>query len=208
MRNIDEFPADILKKVKRCADVLRSGGIASYPTDTVYGLGADVYNENAVMKIYAVKRRPPDLPLPVLICDLSQLKELVSDIPAIARKLISLFWPGALTLVFNKAPTFNSAVLAGGSKIAVRMPDHAITLRLIREAGGPIVGTSANHHELPSVLTSAGVRAQLGNSVDYILDAGPCPGGTESTIVDISQNRYTILRMGAIPITNILNILD
>lgn len=192
------LPPHILEKVKECAAVLVSGGIAAYPTDTVYGLGADIYNRSAVEKIYAVKQRPLNLPLPVLICDLSQLKELVADIPTAAGTLIRVLWPGALTVVFNKAPSFNSAVLAGQSKIAVRMPGHAITLHLIEQAGSPIVGTSANLHRLPPVLTATEVRAQMGDALDYILDAGPCPGGTESTIVDITAERPLILRKGAI----------
>lgn len=202
------LPADLLEQVKKCASVLRSGGIAAYPTDTVYGLGADIFNNTAVAKVFAVKRRPLNLPLPVLICDQSQLEELTEDVSAAARRLITSFWPGALTLVLNKASAFNSAVLAGESKIAVRMPDHAVTLRLIQEAGCPIVGTSANLHGSPAVLTAMEIREQLGAAVDYILDCGPCPGGTESTIVDVSKDKIVILRRGAIPEKNITYLLS
>jgi L-threonylcarbamoyladenylate synthase len=199
MSEINDLPPDILEQVKKCAAVLRSGGIAAYPTDTVYGLGADIYNDKAVAKVFAVKRRPLNLPLPVLICDQSQLEELTADVPASARRLITSFWPGALTIVFNKAPSFNSLVTAGKSKIAVRMPAHAITLRLIKEAGCPIVGTSANLHGLTSALTTTEVRSQLGTAVDFTLEGGPCPGGTESTIVDVTGDKPSILRTGAIP---------
>lgn len=208
MSEINDLPAGILEQVKKCATVLRSGGIAAYPTDTVYGLGADVYNESAVNKIYAAKQRPLNLPLPVLICDLSQLKELTADVPDSAQRLITAFWPGALTLVFNKATSFKSAVLAGDSKIAIRMPDHTITLRLIKEAACPIVGTSANLHGLPAVLTATDVGKQMGTEVDFILEGGPCPGGTESTIVDVSGDKPIILRKGAITEKDILNLLD
>lgn len=207
MSEINDLPADILEQVKKCAAVLRSGGIAAYPTDTVYGLGADIYNDKAVSKVFAAKRRPLNLPLPVLICDLLQLKELTADVPPTAARLITAFWPGALTLVFNKAAAFNSTVLAGEGKIAVRMPDHAVTLRLIKEAGCPIVGTSANLHNHNAPLTAAQIMDQLGATIDFILDGGPCPGGTESTIVDVTGNNPVFLRKGAIPEKDILNLL-
>ena len=198
MHNNYDLPADILAEVKKCAAVIREGGIAAYPTDTVYGLGADVYKDGAVRKIFTVKQRTLNLPLPILIADISQLNELAADIPPLAMKLIAKFWPGALTIVFKASPAFNSLALAGSSKVAARMPDHAITLRLIREARCPIVGTSANLHNLPAVLTATEVREQLGNAVDFILDAGACPGGIESTIVDVTLDPPAILRTGAI----------
>jgi len=207
MSEINDLPTHILEQVKKCAAILRSGGIAAYPTDTVYGLGADIYNDKAVARVFAVKRRPLNLPLPVLICDQSQLEELTADVPASAGRLITAFWPGALTIVFTKAPSFNSLVTAGSSKVAIRMPGHAITLNLIKEAGCPIVGTSANLHNLPAVLTAIEVRKQLGTSVDFILDGGPCPGGTESTIVDVSKDKIVILRRGAIPEKSISSLL-
>jgi len=208
MSEINDLTADILEQVKKCAAVLRSGGIAAYPTDTVYGLGAHIRNDIAVAKVFSVKRRPLNLPLPVLICDVSQLKELAADIPPSAERLITTFWPGALTIVFNKAPSFNSLVTAGSSKVAVRMPDHAITLRLIKEVGRPIVGTSANLHGRTSVLNAEEVRFQLGAGIDCILDGGTCPGGTESTIIDITGDKPVILRTGAIAEKDILNLLS
>jgi len=196
--NTSNIPAEILEQVKKCAAVMRAGGIAAYPTDTVYGLGADVYNVGAVAKIFAAKRRPLDLPLPVLIADISQLDKLTANIPPSAKQLMDKFWPGALTIIFDKAAAFDSPALASGGKVAIRMPGHAVTLRLITEAGGPIVGTSANLHGLPSTLTAAEVRTQLGSAVDFILDGGPCPGGVESTVVDVTVNPPAILRTGAI----------
>jgi L-threonylcarbamoyladenylate synthase len=208
MHDSNGLDADTLEQVKKCAAALTSGGIVAYPTDTVYGLGADIFNESAVKKIYTVKGRPFNLPLPVLIADLSRLKDLAADVPASAERLITAFWPGALTLVFNRAPTFSSAVLAGQSKVAVRMPAHAITLQLIKEAGCPIVGTSANLHGSPALLTAAEVREQIGASLDCVLDGGPCPGGTESTIVDITAELPQILRKGAIRDKEIQDMLN
>jgi L-threonylcarbamoyladenylate synthase len=202
------IPADLLEQVRKCAAVMRAGGIAAYPTDTVYGLGADVYNGGAVAKVFAAKRRPLNLPLPVLIADTSQLDELTADIPPAAKLLMDKFWPGGLTIVFNKKPGFNSPVLCGGSKVAVRMPGHSVTLRLIKEVGRPIVGTSANLHGQPSVLTAAEVSAQLGTAVDFILDGDPCPGGIESTVVDVSVDPPVILRQGAVPAKDIADLLN
>ena len=198
MRNDYDLPAHTLAEVKKCAGILRTGGIAAYPTDTVYGLGADVYNDGAVKKIFIAKQRPLNLPLPILIADISQLKELAADIPPLATKLISKFWPGGLTIIFKNSPAFHSLALAGSSRVAVRMPGHAITLSLIKEAGFPIVGTSANLHNLPAALTASEVSAQLGTAVDFILDGGACPGGMESTIVDVTGDKPAILRPGAV----------
>jgi L-threonylcarbamoyladenylate synthase len=202
------IPADILAQVKKCAAVMRAGGIAAFPTDTVYGLGADVYNGGAVAKVFAAKRRPRNLPLPVLIADTSQLDELTADIPPPAKLLMHKFWPGALTLVFDKAHGFDSPALAGSSKVAVRMPGHAVTLRLITEAGCPIVGTSANLHGRQSALTAAEVKTQLGSAVNFILDGGPCPGGIESTVVDVTVDPPVILRQGAVPATDLAEFLN
>ena len=206
--NTSNITAEILEQVKKCAAVMRAGGIAAYPTDTVYGLGVDVYNGGAVEKIFAAKHRPLNLPLPVLIADISQLDELTANIPRLAKELMDKFWPGALTIVFNKSAVFDSPTLAGGSKVAVRMPGHAVTLRLITEAGRPIVGTSANLHGLPATLTAAEVRTQLGSAVDFILDGGPCPGGVESTVVDVTVNPPAILRQGAVPGKDIADLLN
>ena len=115
MHNTGNIPAEIMAQVQKCAAVMRAGGIAAYPTDTVYGLGADVYNSEAVAKVFAAKRRPLNLPLPVLVADTSQLQELTADIPPLAKMLMDKFWPGALTIVFDKAPYLDNPALAGSS---------------------------------------------------------------------------------------------
>ena len=193
-----EITAALLAQVKRAAGVLRSGGIAAYPSDTVYGLGADVFNDLAVLKVFSAKKRPPGMPLPVLIAETSQLRDLVEDIPSTARILMDKFWPGGLTIIFHRAPAFKSLAPADSGKIAVRLPGHPVTLRLIEELGRPMVGTSANLHGSPAALTAAEVKKQLGDVVDFIVAGGPCPGGIESTIVDITVHPPVILRKGAI----------
>jgi len=190
---------ELLGQVNRAAGILRSGGIAAYPTDTVYGLGADVFNDRAVTRVFTVKKRPLTMPLPVLIAETSQLRELVEDIPSTAKMLMDKFWPGGLTIIFHRAHAFKSLALADSGKIAVRLPGHPLTLKLIQELGRPMVGTSSNLHGSPAALTAVEVKNQLGDAVDFIIDGGPCQGGIESTIVDITVNPPLILRKGAIP---------
>ena len=194
-----KLTAALLGQVHRAAAILRSGGIVAYPTDTVYGLGADVFNDIAVLNVFTAKKRPLSMPLPVLIAQTSQLQELVEDISPTARILMENFWPGGLTIVFHRASAFTSLAPADNNKIAVRLPAHAVTLRLIEALGHPVVGTSANLHDSPAAFTTAEVNNQLGDTVDFIIDGGPCPGGIESTIVDITVHPPVILRKGAIP---------
>jgi L-threonylcarbamoyladenylate synthase len=202
-----EITPELLEQVNKAAGIMRSGGIAAYPTDTVYGLGADVFNGRAVTKVFTAKKRPPGMPLPVLIAETSQLRELVEDIPPVARILMEKFWPGALTIIFHRRPAFKSLALAGSGKIAIRLPGHPLTLRLIKELGNPIVGTSANLHGYPATLTAAEVKEQLGDGVDFIIDSGPHPGGIESTIVDITVDPPLVLRKGAIAEKDLLYLL-
>ena len=197
----------LLEQVQRAAGILCSGGIAAYPTDTVYGLGADVFNDRAVLKVFSAKKRPLSMPLPVLIAETSQLRELVEDIPHTAKIFMDKFWPGGLTIVFHRAPAFKSLALADSNKIAVRLPGHPITQRLIKGLGHPVVGTSANLHDSLAALTAAEVKKQLGDVVDFIINGGPCPGGIESTIVDITVNPPVILRKGAIPEKDLSDLL-
>jgi L-threonylcarbamoyladenylate synthase len=203
-----DITATLLAQVNKAAGILRAGGIAAYPTDTVYGLGADVFNDPAVIKVFTAKKRPPGMPLPILIAETSQLRELVEDIPATAGILMEKFWPGGLTIVFHRRLSFKSLALADSGKIAVRLPDHPLTLRLIAELGHPIVGTSANLHGYPPALTAADVKEQLGNGVDFIIYGGRCSGGIESTIVDVTVDPPLVLRKGAIAEKDLLDLHD
>lgn len=190
-------PSD--REVTRAAAVLRAGGIVAYPTDTVYGLGADIYNAEAVRKVFLAKSRPLTLPLPILIADTADISQLVDSLPPTAVTLMHKFWPGGLTIIFNKAPGLHSLALANSSKVAVRLPEHPLTRKLIALAGNPIVGTSANLHGREPALTAAKVKAQLGSSVDFIVAGGTCPGGIESTIIDVTVDPPVILRPGMLP---------
>ncbi len=186
------------EQVKQAVAVLHDGGIVAYPTDTIYGLGADIYNDKAIRKVFTAKNRPASMPLPIMIDNVEQLADLVSGQTAFSRALIKRFWPGGLTIIFNKAPKLHSLALAGSAKIGVRIPDHPVARLLIRELGRPIAGTSANLHTGKVALKADEVRDQLGSHVDYIIDAGRCTGGTESTIVDVTADPPVVIRRGAI----------
>jgi L-threonylcarbamoyladenylate synthase len=186
------------QQIELAVEVLKKGGIVAYPTDTVYGLGADPLNEKAVSRIYEVKSRPHNLPLPLLLADKSDLLKVALIVPEVAWRLVEQFWPGGLTLVVKKNVWVPDSITAGGNTVAVRVPDHPVTIALIRGLGNPVVGTSANISGEPSPVTAEEVNRQLGNKVDLIVDGGKCPGGIESTVVDVSGSSPTILREGAV----------
>jgi len=181
------------EQVERGIKILKAGGIVAFPTDTVYGLGADALNDKAVERIYAVKKRPRHLPLPLLIGDMSQLSTIAAPVPEVALFLAKHFWPGGLTLILPKAASL-PAYLTNQSTIAVRVPDHPVPLALIQGLGRPVIGTSANISGKPSTLTVNQVKQQLGDEVDLIIDGGKCPSGNESTIVDVTGEINTKLR--------------
>ena len=185
------------KEIKLAAELLRSGGIVAYPTDTVYGLGADIFHENAVFRIYQVKKRSLDLPLPVLLSSDMELGLVARDISQLAYYYIEKFWPGALTLLLYKSKLVPDLVTANTNKIALRIPNHSIPLTIIRELGKPIIGTSANISGQSNPLTNKEVESQLGGNIDLIIHGGRCTG-IESTIIDVTGEKPFIIRSGAI----------
>jgi L-threonylcarbamoyladenylate synthase len=188
----------IEEQISRAVQVLKEGGIIAYPTDTVYGLGADASNEHAVARIFEAKRRSRDLALPLLISDISELAEVAGHVPEIARTLADRFLPGGLTLVLKRSSRVLDCVTGGGDTIAVRIPDHPVPVAVIRGLGAPLVGTSANLAGMPAPGTAAEVRSQVGDEIDFIVE-GTCPGGVESTVVDVSGDAPVLVREGAIP---------
>jgi len=186
------------REIEKGVKILQKGGVIALPTDTVYGLGADAFNSTAVERIYEIKNRPKHRQLPLLIADVERLMTLADPIPEIAWFLARRFWPGGLTLVLPKTdslPTY----LAPESTIAVRVPDHPICLAIIQHLGNPIIGTSANISGQPAALTAEEVGQQLGGKIDFIINGGKCPGGKESTVVDVTREPPIILRQGIIP---------
>ena len=186
------------REIEKGVKILRKGGVIAFPTDTVYGLGAEAFNSTAVERIYEIKNRPKHRQLPLLIAGVERLTTLVDPIPEIALFLAKRFWPGGLTLVLLKTDSV-PAYLASGPTIAVRVPDHPVCLALIQRLGNPIIGTSANISGQPAALTAEEVGQQLGGKIDFIINGGKCPGGKESTVVDVTRESPTILRQGIIP---------
>ncbi len=172
--------------------------MVAFPTDTVYGLGAAIGSARAVERVYAIKQRPANLAVPVLIPGAEDMTTVAIDISPLAWCLAKRFWPGALTLILKRSANVPGAVAAGSDTVGVRVPGHPVALALIQGAGEPLTGTSANLSGLPPARTAAEVRAQLGLTVDYVIDAGPPPGGIESTIVDATGTVPIIVREGAI----------
>ncbi|HWI55145.1 MAG TPA: L-threonylcarbamoyladenylate synthase [Desulfobacteria bacterium] len=178
--------------------ILREGGLVAFPTETVYGLGANALDASAVAKIFTAKGRPSDNPLIVHISEVSQVYNLADDITIPAQRLMEVFWPGPLTLILPKKPVIPQKVTAGLDNIAVRMPDNKIALEIIRAAGVPVAAPSANSSGRPSPTTAKHVLSDLEGKVDMIIDGGPCRVGLESTVLDLTSEPPTILRPGGI----------
>lgn len=187
------------KGLQRAVELLRAGGIGAFPTDTVYGLGARIDSETAIKKIFKAKGRSQDQPLPILIADAEQLRQIAAQIPPLAWKLAERLWPGGLTIVLPKAPQISELISAGGNTVGIRLPKHPVPVTIIRGLGISIIGTSANLSGQPSPVTAKEVIDQFGERLDFVIDGGRCPGGKESTIIDLTQQPPRILREGAIP---------
>jgi L-threonylcarbamoyladenylate synthase len=185
-------------QVARAVAVLRAGGLVAFPTETVYGLGADARNAAAVRRIFAAKGRPADHPLIVHIEGAARLAGWCAEVPPAARMLADAFWPGPLTLVLERAPGVPDEVTGGQDSIGLRVPAHPVALALLQAFGGGIAAPSANRFGHVSPTTAAHVQAELGDAVDLVLDGGPCQVGIESTIVDVTATHPRILRPGGI----------
>lgn len=185
--------------IRRAAALLRAGELVAFPTETVYGLGADALNGEAAARIFAAKGRPADNPLIAHIAGESGLAGLIAGEPcACARKLMRAFWPGPMTLIFPKSPRVPREVTAGLDTVAVRMPSHPVARALISAAQTPIAAPSANRSGRPSPTTAAHVLEDMEGRIPLILDGGPCEVGLESTVVDVTGARPRILRPGGI----------
>lgn len=191
-RNIDPF------LIREAAAIIRKGGLVAFPTETVYGLGANVFDEDAVKKIFAVKGRRQTKPLAVCVSNQEQLASIVQFVSNEAKELIAHFLPGPLTLVMPKKDTIPSVVAASGSTVGVRYPRHEIALALIDSAGVPIATTSANISGHPSPSTAQEVLVQLSNKIDLVIDGGPAMLNTVSTVLDLTSSPHKILREGAL----------
>jgi L-threonylcarbamoyladenylate synthase len=182
--------------IELAADVLRRGGLVAFPTETVYGLGANARDSVAVKRLFAVKGRPLDHPVIVHIARVEQLDDIARDVPEYARAL-AREWPAPLTLIVHRRPgVVVDEVTGGRDTVAVRVPNHPLALALLEAVGGPIAAPSANRFGKVSPTTAEHVRADLDGDVDLILDGGPCPIGVESTIVDATGDAPRVVRLG------------
>ncbi len=184
--------------IGRAAEVIRAGGLVAFPTETVYGLGANALDPAAVARIFAAKGRPATNPLIVHVADAAQVPAVAAGWPEVAAKLAAAFWPGPLTLVVPKRPEVPDAVTAGGPTVAVRCPSHPVARMLIREAGVPLAAPSANRSTELSPTRAEHVLKGLDGRIDVVLDGGPCPGGIESTVVDVTGDVVRLLRPGLV----------
>jgi L-threonylcarbamoyladenylate synthase len=183
---------------------LTSGGVVVLPTDTLYGLAADVFNPAAVRRIFTIKGRAADSALPVLVSDWGMVAMVAGNRSRMARQLAETYWPGALTLVLPKRSGLSDLVTGGKDTVAVRSPNHRVPLELTGRLGRPLSGTSANRSGGPDLHTLEDIRIELGNSVDYIISGGPAPVGTPSTIVEVTAGGPKLIREGTIPFQEIL----
>lgn len=196
------IPAAQPDAIEQALRILRAGGLAAFPTDTVYGVGALAFDGPAVESIYAAKDRPVEKAIPILIADADDLDKVAVDIPPMARILAARFWPGPLTLVVPKQPTLPEAVSATAT-VAVRIPDHPVARTLLR-AAGPMAVTSANLSGQPSPVNAEEVMRQLNGRIPLVLDGGLTPGGVPSTLVDCLGAELVILREGPLTKAQIL----
>ncbi len=185
-------------EVRRAAQILRAGGLVAFPTETVYGLGADAASSQAIKKLYAVKRRPAEHPVIVHFANPDSAFAWAREVPPAARTLAERFWPGPLTLVLKRCALAKDFVTGGQDTVGLRVPSHPVAHALLAQFGGPVAAPSANRFGHVSPTTAAHVREDLGSDVDLVLEGGPSEVGIESTIVDLSGPRPVLLRPGRI----------
>ena len=189
--------------IARAIAILRAGGLVAFPTETVYGLGADASNPEAIRKVFAAKGRPHDHPLIVHVASTAQLTDWAREVPPAAHTLAKKFWPGPLTLILKRAQGVSDVVTGGQDTVALRVPSHPVAQALLRAFGGGVVGPSANRYGRVSATTAEHVRQEFGDTVDCVLDGGACDVGIESTLVDLSGAKPALLRPGWITASEI-----
>ncbi len=191
------------KNIERAAEIIKSGGVVAFPTETVYGLGANIFDSLACAKIFEIKQRPFFDPLIVHIDGLKEIEKIAVFNRGQAEILATKFWPGPMTLILNKKPAVPEIVTAGLQTVAVRMPRHPVALALIKKSGAPIAAPSANVFSRLSPTSAEHVEEQLGDKVEMILDGGRCEFGVESTIIDLTGSLVSVLRFGALSVEEI-----
>ncbi len=196
-----------INKIRIAANVIKNGGLVAFPTETVYGLGADALNPKAVAKIFAAKKRPPDNPIIVHIANKEDVYRLAREVPSGAEKLMARFWPGPLTLILKRSKLVPDITVVGLDTLAIRMPSSKVALALIMESNTPIAAPSANLAGKPSATEAQHVINDLAGRIDIVLDAGPTKIGVESTVVDMTSPTPKILRPGGTPYEKLKSVL-
>ena len=199
--------SDIHEAISRAAQIVRAGGVVAYPTDTLYALAADPRNGEAIERLFAIKGRSGDQPIPLIASDIAQVEEQGGELGDLGRRLAVAFWPGPLTLVIPARPAITHGVHAGTGRVAVRVPAEEVARALASACGAPITSTSANLSRAPAPRLDEDVRAELGDRIDAILDGGPTPGGLPSTIVDATGAIPALVRAGVVPWERVLECL-
>jgi L-threonylcarbamoyladenylate synthase len=207
IESVTKVLASDAEAIRQAAAVLRRGGLVAFPTETVYGLGADAENETALQALFAAKGRPADHPVIVHLADAGQLERFAIEIPPAAKKLAAAFWPGPMTLVLRRGGRVSNLVTGGLDTVGIRVPGHPVAEALLREFGGPIAAPSANRFGRVSCTRAEHVLEELNGHVDLILDGGECPIGLESSIIDLSGSEPAILRPGAVTAEQIAAVL-
>lgn len=184
--------------LERAVQALQQGEAIAFPTDTVYGVGAHAFLPDAVRRLYEVKGRPLQVPIPLLLADVRVMEQVCEEVPPLAWEIAAHFWPGALSLVLRRSPRVPDIVTAGGPTVAVRVPDHSWVRELCRRLGAPLAATSANRHREAEPVTAPEVQTALGGRIPLIIDGGPCPGGVPSTVLDLTVSPPAILRPGPV----------
>lgn len=200
-------PEDIPGALSEAAEVLRQGGLLAYPTETFYGLAADIRNPRALGRLFEVKRRKADSPILILVPDMATVLLYARDIPDIGTRLMEAFWPGGLTLVFHASDRVNPVLTAHTGRIGIRLSSHPVATGLARALGAPITGTSANLSKGPPCTTAPCVLACLSGAIDGILDGGATRGGAPSTVLDVTREPVALLREGVVSLRALKRVL-
>ncbi len=192
--------------ILEAAQIVCSGGVVVFPTTSLYGLAVDASNPSAVEKVFAIKQRPVNKPILILVPDIRDIQNLVRDVPLAAERLMTALWPGKLTLIFKAGSNLPPSLTAGTGKIGIRLPVYPVARLLVHAAGRPITATSANISGQTGCSRIADLDSAIAAAVDLILDAGPLEGGAGSTILDVSEDPPVLLREGSIPLSTLSKI--
>jgi L-threonylcarbamoyladenylate synthase len=203
--NPDKFE---LKELQPAVAILQQGGVIAYPTETVYGLGANIYHEKAVRRIFEIKGRDPQKPLSIMVSSIQAAEELCGNVPDFGNKLMAAYWPGPLTLIFQAANKLPKYIVSVDKKIGLRFPDHPITGALMRLHREPVTSTSANISGQRDPVRASEVIEAFAKKVDLIIDGGECQTKIPSTVVDVSGSEPVLVRAGAIPFAEIMKRLS